>query len=161
MIPIRKAIFGGAVVAATLGGGAVGATLLGTANAATTSTTTAEASDSSSSSTSSTATATDRPSMPAPGTAEHEAAEKEVTGDAATKAKAAALESVDGTAGKVTTNYTGDGYEVTVTKSDGTEVEVHLDSSFNVQQGPGGPGRTHDDDAADETEDTSTSSSTS
>jgi hypothetical protein len=29
---------------------------------------------------------------------------------------------------------------VTVTKSDGSTVEVHLDSSFTVRQGPGGFG---------------------
>jgi len=45
-----------------------------------------------------------------------------------------------GTAGDVTTDFTGKGYEVTVTKSDGTKVEVHLDSSFNVLQGPPGHG---------------------
>ena len=48
-----------------------------------------------------------------------------------------------GTAGAVTTDYTGSGYETTVTKSDGTKVEVHLDSSFEAMQGPhgaGGPG---------------------
>ena len=47
-----------------------------------------------------------------------------------------------GDAGAVTTNYTDNGYEVTVTKSGGTEVEVHLDSSFNAFQGhgPGGGG---------------------
>ncbi|MBV9335364.1 MAG: hypothetical protein JO243_05655, partial [Solirubrobacterales bacterium] len=43
-----------------------------------------------------------------------------------------------GTAGTVTTDYTGNGYEVTVTKSDGSKVEIHLDSSFNAFQG-GGP----------------------
>jgi hypothetical protein len=30
---------------------------------------------------------------------------------------------------------TGTGFETTVTKSDGTTVEVHLDSSYNVMQG--------------------------
>jgi len=40
-----------------------------------------------------------------------------------------------GTAGAVTTDSHGDGYEVTVKKTDGSTVEVHLDSSFNVQQG--------------------------
>jgi hypothetical protein len=35
----------------------------------------------------------------------------------------------------VTTDYTKSGHEVTVTKSDGTQVEVHLDSSFTVVQG--------------------------
>jgi hypothetical protein len=79
------------------------------------------------------------PKMPAPGTAAHEDAEKPVTGDAATKAQAAAVKSVGGgTAGEVTTDYFGNGYEVVVTKADGTKVEVHLDSSFNVLQGPPG-----------------------
>ena len=82
--------------------------------------------------------------MPAPGTAAHEDAEKPVTGDAADKAKAAAVKAVGGgTAGDVTTNYFGNGFEVTVTKSDGSTVEIHLDSSFNVMAGPphggGGP----------------------
>ena len=79
--------------------------------------------------------------MPAPGTAAHEEHEKAVTGEAADKAKAAALKAVGGgTAGDVTTDYFGNGYEVTVTKSDGSKVEVHLDSSFNVMGGPGGWG---------------------
>jgi hypothetical protein len=38
----------------------------------------------------------------------------------------------------VTTDFTGNGYEVTVTKSGGSQVEVHLDSSFQVMQRPGG-----------------------
>jgi len=65
-----------------------------------------------------------------------------VTGDDAEKAKAAAVAAVGGgTAGNVTTDYFGKGYEVTVTKSDGSTVEVHLDSSFQVMQhGPGGWG---------------------
>jgi hypothetical protein len=75
--------------------------------------------------------------MRAPGTAAHEDAEKPVTGDAADEAKAAALKAVgSGTAGDVTTDYFGTGYEVTVTKSDGSTVELHLDSSFDVRQGP-------------------------
>jgi hypothetical protein len=45
-----------------------------------------------------------------------------------------------GTAGDVTTDYFGKGYEVTVTKPDGSKVEVHLDSSFTVMPGPGGRG---------------------
>jgi uncharacterized membrane protein YkoI len=77
--------------------------------------------------------------MPAPGTAAHEENEKAVTGDAADKAKAAALKAVgEGTAGDVTTDYFSNGYEVTVTKTDGTKVEIHLDSSFNVMGPPGG-----------------------
>src|SRR5947209_10288062 len=84
-------------------------------------------------------------SFPAHGTAAHEDAEKAVTGDAATKAQAAAVKSVgSGTAGAVTADFTGNGFEVTVTKTDGSQVEVHLDSSYNVMQGgphgPRGPG---------------------
>jgi len=76
---------------------------------------------------------------PGHGTAAHENAEKAVTGAAATKAQAAAVKSAgSGTAGAVTTGCDGSGYEVTVTKSDGSTVEIHLDSSFNVMQGPGG-----------------------
>jgi nicotinic acid phosphoribosyltransferase len=78
---------------------------------------------------------------PAHGTAAHENAEKTVIGDAATKAQAAAVKIVgSGTAGAVTTDFTGKGFETTVTKSDGTKVEVHLDSSYNAMQGPRGPG---------------------
>jgi hypothetical protein len=64
-----------------------------------------------------------------------------VTGSAASKAQAAAVKYVGGgTAGTVKTDFQGSGYEVTVTKSDGTTVEVHLDSSFTVLAGPGGQG---------------------
>jgi len=81
--------------------------------------------------------------MPAPGTAAHEDHEQAVTGDAADEAKAAAIKAVGGgTAGDVTTDYFGNGYEVTVTKSDGSEVEIHLDSSFAVMGPPGGQGGT-------------------
>ena len=78
---------------------------------------------------------------PEHGTAAHEDAEKPVTGDAATKAKAAAVKAVGGTAGAVTTDFHGDGYEVTVTKTDGSTAEVHLDSSFAVIQGHPGHDR--------------------
>ena len=81
------------------------------------------------------------PSFPAHGTAAHENAEKAVTGDTATKAQAAAVKAVGtGTAGAVTTDFNGNGYEVTVTKADGSTVEIHLDNSFTVMQGPGGFG---------------------
>jgi len=86
--------------------------------------------------------------MPAPGTAAHEDAEKAVTVSDATKAQEAAVKAAGGgTAGDVTTDFTGHGYEVTVTKTDGTKVEFHLDSSFTVMalppsgpRGAGGPG---------------------
>ena len=78
---------------------------------------------------------------PAHGSAAHEDAEKPVTGDSASKAQAAAVKAVgSGTAGAVTADFPGTGYEVTVTKSDGSTVEVHLDSSFSVIQGHGGFG---------------------
>ena len=81
-------------------------------------------------------------SFPAHGTAAHEDQETAVTGVAADNAKAAAVKYLGGgTAGDVTTDMTGTGYEVTVTKSDGTTTEVHLDSNLNVfQRGPGGFG---------------------
>jgi hypothetical protein len=64
-----------------------------------------------------------------------------VTTAAATKAKAAAVTAAGGgTAGAVTTGFTGNGYEVIVSKSGGSTVEIHLDSSFNAMQGPGGQG---------------------
>jgi hypothetical protein len=79
--------------------------------------------------------------MPTPGSAAHEDHEKAVTGEAADKAQAAAVKAAGGgTAGDVTTDYFGNGYEVTVTKSDGSEVEIHLDSSFEVMGPPGGRG---------------------
>jgi hypothetical protein len=127
---IQKIAFSGALVGATIAGGALGASMVGSANAQT---------SSNSSNSSSSATAPDPSSMPQHGTAAHEDAEKPVTGDAATSAQNAAVSSVGGgTAGDVTTDFSGNGYEVTVTKTDGTQVEVHLDSSFNVMTpGPG------------------------
>lgn len=78
--------------------------------------------------------------FPEHGTAAHESQEKTVTGADATRARAAAIKSVgSGTAGEVTTDMTGKGYEVTVTKSDGSKVEVRLDQSFGVSE----PGRVH------------------
>lgn len=125
-----------ASAAGLLAAGAVGgAVLAGTmsANAATPTTPTTSSSTSTSS----------QPNFPAHGTTAHESKESAVTGANATKAQAAAVKSVgSGTAGAVTSDFTGKGYEVTVTKSDGSTVEVHLDSSFTVMQhgGPGGGG---------------------
>jgi cytoskeletal protein RodZ len=120
-----------AVVAIAVGGAAIGNAAT-SQSAATTTTTVANSSPS---------VGSQVPAFPAHGTSAHEDAEKAVSGDAATKAKAAAVKAVgSGTAGAVTTDFTGNGYEVTVTKSDGSTAEIHLDSSFNVQQGPGGFG---------------------
>jgi hypothetical protein len=77
--------------------------------------------------------------MPAPGSSSHEDAEKAVTGADAAKAQAAAVKAAGGgTAGDVTTTYFGGGYEVTVTQSDGSSAEYHLDSNFQVMHGPPG-----------------------
>jgi hypothetical protein len=121
----KKVLFGAAVMsAAALGGAAVAA---GASSSSTTTTTTAT-----------------NPQFPAHGSAAHEDAEKAVTGSDATKAQAAAVKAAGGgTVGAVTTDFRGGGYEVTVTKSDGSTVEIHLDSSFNVQQGHGGCGPAH------------------
>jgi hypothetical protein len=115
--------FGGSILAAAalvVGGAAIG-------NAATSSKTTTTT-------TTPSATAPQaRPNFPAHGSAAHEDAETPVTGDAAAKAQAAAVAAAGGgTAGAVTTDFSGNGYEVTVTKSDGSSVEIHLDSSFNA-----------------------------
>jgi hypothetical protein len=79
---------------------------------------------------------------PAHGTAAHEDAEKAVTGGEVAKVQAAAEKAAGGgKAGAVTTDYTHSGYETTVTKSDGSQVEIHLDSALQAfQGGPGGHG---------------------
>ena len=121
----------GALTALALGGSA----LAGAASS------TSSTSSSSTSTTSAASQSEDRPAFsgPAHGTAAHESAETSATGANATKAQEAAVKAVGGgKAGAVTTDYTKDGYEVTVTKTDGSTTEVHLDSSFNVQGGPGG-----------------------
>lgn len=129
MRKLRSRLAAGAAITGVAVGGAA------LANAAT-------SSSASSTSTTPAATQTTPPSsFPAPGTAAHEDAEKTVTGAAADKARAAAVKSVgSGTAGAATTDFTSRGYEVTVTKSGGTKVEVHLDSSFKVMQPPAGHG---------------------
>jgi hypothetical protein len=148
-------MIGGGLTVAAFVGGAAGAALLNGAAQAQTSTTTAPTSSSSAPVPNSTAAPSGdatRPSYPAHGTAEHEALEKPVTGDAATQAQAAAVKYVgSGTAGAVTTDVSGSGYEVTVTKADGTQVEVHMDASFNVASGGHhGPRGGNDGDADDQ-----------
>ena len=134
----RTARWAGA--AGLLAAGAItGGILAGTLSASAASTA-ASSTDSSSSTSSSTSAEQPPANFPAHGSSAHEDAEKPVTGDNATKAQAAAVKAVgSGTAGAVTSDFTGSGYEVTVTKSDGSSVEVHLDSSFNVA-GHGGQG---------------------
>ncbi len=137
------------VTAAAVGAAAAGgATIASAAQSSTTASSTATTTSTTSTTPGTTSTTTTAPQTPAPcrgpghGMAAHEGAEKTVTGTAATQAQAAAVKSVgSGTAGTVTTDFMGNGYEVTVTKSDGTKVEVHLNSSFQVVQGPGRLGR--------------------
>jgi hypothetical protein len=139
----KKTVLAGALVASTLAGGALGAALLtGSANAAdsTPSTTAPSGSASGSGSGSSTAPAFD------PTKGGHTAngiTETLLTGDAATKAKAAALAAVPGgTIERVENDAEGAAYEAHMTKSDGTQVTVKMDSSFKVtgvETGPNGP----------------------
>src|SRR6478736_3030701 len=127
---IRSMLMTGAAVGAAAVGGAA------FANAATSS-----GSSPSVPSNTSTSSAGQPRNFPAHGSAAHEDAEKPVTGAAAAKAKAAAVKAVGGgSAGAVTTDFSGSGYETTVTKSDGSTVEVHLDSAFSAMGGPGGHG---------------------
>ena len=121
-------VTGAAIAAAAVGGGAV-------ANAATSAGSTTISSGSGS------GPAAAPSNFPAHGTAAHEDAEKAVTGATAAKVQAAAVKAAGGgTAGAVTTDFSGRGYEVTVTKN-GVATEYHLDSSFTVMKGgPGGPG---------------------
>lgn len=130
-------VTGAAVAAAAIGGAAI-------ASAASSSSPSTSTSTSSGTSTSPPSGIPSRPAnMPAPGTTAHEDAEKPVSGSAADKAKAAAIKAVGGgTAGAVTADFTGQGYEVTVTQANGSKVTIHLDKSFTVRP-PGGPG-THD-----------------
>jgi hypothetical protein len=126
----------GLVAAGAITGGVLAGTL--SANAATT---TGATPASSSSSSSESATGQAPANFPAHGSAAHESGEKAVTGTNATKAQVASVKAVgSGTAGAVTTDMTGSGFETTVSKSDGSTVEVHLDSSFAVENHGGGMG---------------------
>ena len=128
----KRLLLAGAVTGSLLAGAAAGATLLAPTIASAAGPTPSAAAS----------------PMPGHGTPAHENAETAVTGANALKAQAAAVKAVGGgTAGAVTTDFNKSGYEVTVTKSDGTKTEVHLDSSFNVMQG--GPGRPNDNDSDD------------
>lgn len=116
----------GLLAAGAVGGAALAGTL--SANAATPSPTSSTATGEGGSG-----------AFPAHGSAPHESAETPVTGANATKAQAAAVKAVGGgTAGAVTADFTKSGYEVTVTKTDGTPSEVHLDSTFAVMTHGGG-----------------------
>ena len=155
MNSFKKVVAGGAIAATSMVGGAVGATFIGTALADTPSTTsttdssvTTPSDTTSSDTTSSDSTAPDTTSDTAPDTdsdghghgggngGPHQAngiTETPLTGDDLAKATAAALAAVpDATVERAETDAEGAAYEVHMTKSDGSEVTVKLDSSFAV-----------------------------
>jgi hypothetical protein len=138
----RKAVVGGALAASTLLGGGIGAALLnGTANAQTSTSTTAAPSTA--------AAAQQAPPNGQPpanfdptkgGHTANGVTEALLTGDTAEKVKAAALAAVPGgTVQRVENDAEGSPYEAHVTKADGSQVTVKVDSSFNVTSTEDGP----------------------
>ena len=132
--PIRKWLVTGAIT----GGALLGAA--GIAGAATSTGATAP------STASNTATAaTPAAGAPDPATVTHGPGETLLTGTTAAKVKAAALAAVPGgTIVRVETDSGGAKYEAHMTKADGSNVTVKLDSSFKVTAiqdgfGAGGP----------------------
>jgi hypothetical protein len=123
------------VGAAAVGAAAVGAAIggAGIANAATTS--------SSSAAGSSSAAASSTSSAANPATLSHGPGETLLTGTTAAKVKAAALAADPGaTIIRVETDSAGSPYEAHITKADGTQVTLKIDTNFNVtstQQGFG------------------------
>lgn len=140
---VRKVAVGAALVATTLTGGVIGASLIGTSNAQTTSTTAP----------SSSTPAPGPPGRPNGGNFDpskgghmnNGITETLLTGDDATKAKAAANAAVpNATIERAETDAEGAAYEAHMVKSDGTHVTVKMDKDFKVTGietgGPGGPG---------------------
>src|SRR5207253_9815175 len=131
-----------ALAACTLLGGGIGAALLnGTANAQTSTSTTA-------------APSTAAPTQPAPPSGQPPAnfdptkgghvangiTEALLTGDTADKVRAAALAAVPGgTIQRVENDAEGSPYEAHMTKADGTQVTVKVDSNFKVTSTENGP----------------------
>lgn len=149
MNTIRKAIVGGTIVASTLAGGAIGAMLVGTAGAQT-------AADNSTSTTQVTPTDPNaNATTPPPGrhggpggfdpakgghVGTNGVKEELLTGDTATKVTAAAQAAVPGgTIERVETDAEGSPYEAHMRTSDGKEVTVKVDASFNVTSTEDGP----------------------
>ena len=132
MNPARKAIIGAAFAGSTLLGGALGASLIGSAATADTSSTT-----SSTPAATSTAPAQAAPAPPHdPHQGGHMAngiTETLLTGDTATKVQAAAQAAVpDGTVLRVENDAEGSPYEAHMSKADGSQVTVKVDSNFKV-----------------------------
>ena len=77
--------------------------------------------------------------------------DKPITGQALDRAKAVALDHTGG--GKVTGTEVGDeegAYEVEVTRADGSQVDVHLDKSFNVLGSAGDSDHGGDNESGDQ-----------
>ncbi|MEA2703735.1 MAG: hypothetical protein QOD63_1680 [Actinomycetota bacterium] len=134
MKSMRKALVGGALAGSVLLGSALGATFLNVGAGAQTTTPSTEAP----------AAPQDRPPRdPSVGghVGQNGVKEELLTGDAADKAKAAALAAVPGgTVERVENDADGAVYEAHMTKADGTHVTVKLDADFGlveVQQGHG------------------------
>ena len=113
------------VTAAAVGAAAVSGAAI--ANAASSSTTTTPAASSS-------AAQTQKQHDPSKGGHQRNGkTETLLTGDTAAKVKAAALAKVPGTVERVETNVDGSApYEAHITKSDGTSVEVQVNSDYTV-----------------------------
>lgn len=90
----------------------------------------------------------------AAGGGDDDGTDKAITGKALDHAKAVALQHTGG--GKVTGSEAGDeegAYEVEVTRTDGTQVDVHLDKSFHVinSSGDGDNGEDEQGDGGEST----------
>jgi hypothetical protein len=134
MNPARKAVIGAAFAGSTLLGGALGASLIGSAATADTTSTT------------STPAATSTAPAPAPrdphqgGHMANGVTETLLTGDTATKVQAAAQAAVpDGTILRVENDAEGSPYEAHMSKADGSQVTVKVDSNFKVTSIENGP----------------------
>ncbi|HSX44168.1 MAG TPA: hypothetical protein VLE69_02620 [Candidatus Saccharimonadales bacterium] len=130
----KKLVVPGAVLVASFLGVSGGALISALqANAAT--------DTSSTSSTSQSSTSTSQPDPTKGGHVGSNGTKEELlTGDTAEKVKAAALAAVPGgTVQRVETDAEGSPYEAHMTKSDGTQVTVKVDSNFKVTTTENGP----------------------
>jgi uncharacterized membrane protein YkoI len=138
MNPLRKVLLGSALAGSALVGGAIGASLLGTAGAQTpdSSTSTTAAASTSKDATANTTTADNDGDHGGGQGGPHQAngiTEAALTGSDLTKATDAAKAAVPGgTVERAETDAEGAAYEVHMTKADGSDVTVKLDSSFKV-----------------------------
>jgi uncharacterized membrane protein YkoI len=83
------------------------------------------------------------------GGGDDDGSERAISGQALDRASAAALAETGG--GKVTETEVGDeegAYEVEVTRPDGSQVDVHLDGTFNVLSSAGDDDRSGKNDGA-------------